>query len=102
VGGAAAELISLRVMKRGLGELAEPYHEGKAGRYSKLGLALTTAGAGVLGGAGGRSRLAAVAGGTMLAAGALAERFSIFRAGFQSAADPRYTVGPQRARADAR
>jgi len=98
VGGAAAELISLRVMKRGLGELAEPYHEGKAGRYSKLGLALTTAGAGVLGGAGGRSRLAAVAGGTMLAAGALAERFSIFRAGFQSAADPRYVVGPQRAR----
>ena len=30
--------------------------------------------------------------------GSLAERFSVFRAGFQSAADPRYTVGPQRER----
>ena len=100
VGGAAAELVGLRVMKRGLGELAEPYHEGEAGRYSKLGAALTIAGAAAVAGAGGRSRLAAMAGGAMLATGALAERFSIFRAGFQSAADPRYVVGPQRARID--
>jgi hypothetical protein len=31
-------------------------------------------------------------------AGGLAERWSIFRAGFASAEDPRYTVGPQRDR----
>jgi hypothetical protein len=29
-------------------------------------------------------------------AGAVCERWSIFRAGFQSAGDPKYTVGPQR------
>jgi polysulfide reductase-like protein len=98
LGGAAVELIGLEVMKRGLGELAEPYREGRAGRYSKLGGALTIGGAGALAGGGGRSRLAAVAGGALLAAGALAERFAIFRAGFQSAADPRYVVGPQRGR----
>jgi hypothetical protein len=28
------------------------------------------------------------------------ERWAVFRAGFQSAADPRYTVGPQRIRTD--
>jgi hypothetical protein len=37
-------------------------------------------------------------GGTLLAAGALAERWSIYRAGFQSAADPKYVVDPQRRR----
>ena len=29
-------------------------------------------------------------------AGAVCERWSVFRAGFQSANDPAYTVGPQR------
>jgi len=28
----------------------------------------------------------------------ISERWAVFRAGFQSAGDPRYTVGPQRAR----
>jgi hypothetical protein len=28
--------------------------------------------------------------------GGICERWSIFRAGFQSAGDPRHTVGPQR------
>ena len=41
VGGAVVELAAIRVMKRDLGELAEPYHEGKAGRYSTVGEALT-------------------------------------------------------------
>jgi hypothetical protein len=31
-------------------------------------------------------------------AGALLERFAVFHAGFPSAADPDYTVGPQRRR----
>jgi hypothetical protein len=34
----------------------------------------------------------------MVVAGALAERFSVFRAGFASARDPKFTVGPQRER----
>jgi hypothetical protein len=39
-----------------------------------------------------------VLGGTALLAGAAAERFAVFRAGFASAQDPKYTVGPQRER----
>jgi protein NrfD len=35
-------------------------------------------------------------------AGELALRWSVFRAGFQSAKDPRYTVVPQRRRVDER
>ncbi|MGA8016283.1 MAG: polysulfide reductase, partial [Candidatus Dormiibacterota bacterium] len=35
-----------------------------------------------------------------LMAGALCERWGIFSAGSVSAADPKYTVGPQRERAD--
>jgi hypothetical protein len=56
---------------------------------------------GVLAAAGGRSRRAVVAGSALVLAGAACTRWSIFRAGFQSAADPRYTVGPQRDRARA-
>jgi hypothetical protein len=33
-------------------------------------------------------------------AGALCERWSVFKAGFQSARDPQYTVGPQRRRVE--
>jgi hypothetical protein len=36
----------------------------------------------------------------VLTAGIVAERWAVFRAGFQSAADPKYTVGPQRARVE--
>jgi hypothetical protein len=32
----------------------------------------------------------------LLSAGALTARWSVFKAGFQSAADPKYVVGPQR------
>jgi hypothetical protein len=35
-------------------------------------------------------------------AGALAERWSIFKAGFASARDPKYTVAPQRRRVEER
>jgi len=48
--------------------------------------------------AGRRSRLAAIAGGSLVLAGAVLERWSVFRAGFQSARDPKYTVIPQRER----
>jgi hypothetical protein len=37
----------------------------------------------------------------LLCAGALSARWSVFRAGFQAAADPKYVVGPQRARIQA-
>ena len=64
-------------------------------------MAATLAGAAVLGSAGRRSRLAAVAGGALVLAGEVAVRGSVFKAGFQSARDPKYTVVPQRERAQA-
>jgi hypothetical protein len=33
--------------------------------------------------------------------GAVLERWAVFKAGFESARDPRYTVAPQRGRIDA-
>jgi hypothetical protein len=33
-----------------------------------------------------------------MALGALAERWAVYKAGFASAADPKYVVGPQRER----
>ena len=63
-------------------------------------MALSVTGAGLVAGLG-RRRPAAIAGGALLLGGAICERWSIFRAGFQSAADPKYTVGPQRARTGA-
>ena len=65
-------------------------------RRSRSGL--VAAGAGLLALGGRRSRAAAVAGGALVLAGELALRWSIFKAGFQSARDPKYTVVPQKAR----
>jgi hypothetical protein len=95
VGGAVAGIAALQLMERRLGELGEPYKSGAARRLKQAAGALTAAGAGLIAGAG-RRRPAAVAGGGLLLAGAVCERWSIFRAGFQSAADPRATVRPQR------
>lgn len=103
IGGAAAELVLTTVMKRRLGPLlAEPYEKEKAGRYETVARALTGVGAAVMAAAGGRSRLAAIAGGAMILAGAATERWSVFEAGFQSARDPKYTVLPQRRRREER
>jgi len=44
------------------------------------------------------TKAGAAAAGVLLCAGALSARVSIWRAGFGSAADPRYVVGPQRRR----
>jgi hypothetical protein len=96
VGAAAATTVLLQVMERRLGDLGAPYRTGAAGKLKYAAEALTIAGAAVVA-ARGRSRPAAIAGGALVLAGAVCERWSVFRAGFQSAADPRTTVGPQRA-----
>ena len=99
VGGAVVELALTEVMKRRLGGLvAEPYEKEKAGRFGRIASAATAAGAALLGLAGRRRRVAAVAGGALVLAGATLERWSVFEAGFQSARDPKYTVLPQRER----
>jgi hypothetical protein len=101
IGSAAIELGVMEVMKHRLGMVGEPYEQGDAGRYNKIAKTCVGAGAGLLALAGRRSRAASVAGGGLLLAGELALRWSAYRAGFQSARDPKYTVVPQRARRDA-
>jgi hypothetical protein len=96
--GAAAELTTAHVMDRRLGELAEPYRDDPAAAYARAGRGLTAAGAALVAGRGARSRAAAGAGGALLLAGAVCERWSVFKAGFQSARRPEYTVAPQRRR----
>jgi hypothetical protein len=86
-------------MEQRLGELAEPYHhDPRTARLSKAARGLIAAGAGVIVARGRRSRAAAVAGGVLVLAGSALERFAIVSAGRASAADPKYVVGPQRAR----
>jgi formate-dependent nitrite reductase membrane component NrfD len=99
VAGVAVELGTARLMEQRLGELGEPYRQAEAGAYAKLAKAFSLAGAAVIA-LRGRRRGGAVAGGAMILAGSVFERWAIFKAGFQSAADPKYAVGPQRARVD--
>jgi hypothetical protein len=99
--GAAGELAATAVMERRLGDLGEPYRQGPAGTAARAAKALAAAGGLVMAVRGGR-RAGAVAGGALMLAGALATRWSVYKAGFQGAADPKYVVEPQRARLAAR
>ena len=101
VTGAVVELAAGQVMEHRLGELAEPYHQGVAGRYARLAKGCTAAGAAAIGLAGRRRRPLAMAGAGLLLAGSALERLAVYKAGFQSARDPRYVVKPQRERVDA-
>jgi hypothetical protein len=96
--GAAGALGLKEVMQRRLGFVGEVYEQEEAGRYGRLSKGLTAAGAALLAARGRRSRAAAVTGSALVLAGELALRWSVFKAGFQSARDPRYTVIPQRER----
>lgn len=98
LGAAVVELGASQLMERRLGPLGEPYREGRARRLGVLSRACVAGGAALLAARGRSSRAAAVASGTLLAAGALATRFTVIEAGRQCAADPKYVVGPQRAR----
>ncbi len=104
--GATVELIAKRQLIRRLARsegqsLAEPYETGTTGAVLRLAEFLT---AGALAGAvlGRRSRaVSALTGASLMAASAMT-RFGIFEAGIASARDPKYTIVPQRRRADYR
>lgn len=98
VGGVAVELAADTRMRARLGVLGEVYDDGDAGRYHRIARASSAAGAAVLAVAG-RSRAGRVAGASLVLAGSVAQRWAVYRAGFSSAADPAYVVGPQRAQA---
>jgi hypothetical protein len=94
---AALEVGLKELMERRLGDHGEPYRQGEASKFGRSGQVCIATGAALLAVPGGRSRAAAILGGTLLSAGALSARWSVFKAGRQSAADPSYVVRPQRA-----
>jgi hypothetical protein len=85
-------------MRARLGIVGEVYGTGAAGALDGIASGCTTAGAVLLCARGRRSRPAAVLGSALVLAGELAMRWSVFRAGFESARDPKYVVVPQRER----
>jgi len=98
VGGAVLSVGAALAMERTLGDLGEPYKKGLSGKLARAAGALTLVGAGIIAARGRHSRAAAIAGSAVLTAGVITERWAVFRAGFASARDPKYTVGPQRER----
>jgi hypothetical protein len=95
--GATLEVVAFRAMTDRLGEVGGPYRTGRAGRLAQAAEACSAAGA-LLSLTASRRRPVAVAAGALLCAGSLLTRFSVFRAGFESAADPAATIDPQRRR----
>jgi formate-dependent nitrite reductase membrane component NrfD len=106
--GAAMEATAFEWMEHRIGMVAQPYTEGRGGKYVKAGKILAAAGTagawisfpGWLPGRAGRV-VAALSGAAMIASSA-ATRWGIFHAGLASASDPKYTVVPQRQRLNER
>ncbi|MFC0506179.1 NrfD/PsrC family molybdoenzyme membrane anchor subunit [Micromonospora costi] len=99
--GAALELSGSHRVETRIGLLSEPFRLGLPGRLLRTGRALTAAGVvGAL--VGRRSRVVSALSGAALLAASVATRFGVFYAGVASARDPKYTVVPQRERADRR
>jgi formate-dependent nitrite reductase membrane component NrfD len=97
--GAAAEAAAFKLMTKRMGMVAEPFTVGRARVYLRAGQALSAAGAaGAL--LGRRNRVVAALSGAALLGASAATRWSVFHAGLASAADPKYTVVPQRERRD--
>ena len=101
--GAATEAVSIEYSKRALGMLAEPYSAGAAGKLETATMACSGAGAALLVAAeAGGSRRAGLVGSVLALAASMLGRWMVFKAGFQSAAAPQYTVAPQRERRERR
>ena len=94
----ALEIATTQLMERHLGELGEPLYKGRNGKLDKAAKLLTGAGAAAIATAGRRSSVAARFGAVLQLCGVVAMRWAIFKAGFESARDPKYTVEPQRRR----
>jgi formate-dependent nitrite reductase membrane component NrfD len=100
IAGAVVEYISVEVLEKRLGMVAEAVQEGTAGRRLKAAKVLTAAGAIGAATLARRSRLGAALTGASLLVGSAFSRFGLFAGGMASARDPKYTVVPQRARVD--
>jgi hypothetical protein len=93
VGGVLMEVGAGEVMRRRLGELAEPYSMNRSRRFDLASRACSAAG---------RSCSPWAAGGALVLAGSALQRLAVHHAGLESAADPKYVVRPQRERLEAR
>jgi hypothetical protein len=98
VAGVLAEGALMQAMELRLGKVGEVYRQGEAGKLSWAAKGLSTAGAALLARRGRKSRAAAVLGGAMVCAGEMCLRWAVYKAGFQSARDPKYVVESQRSR----
>ena len=96
--GVLAEGALMQAMEHRLGTVGEVYNQGEAGKFSRAAKGLALAGAALLGTKGRKSRTAAVVGGALVCAGELCVRWAVYKAGFQSARDPKYVVESQRRR----
>jgi formate-dependent nitrite reductase membrane component NrfD len=97
--GAITEAVSMEYSKKKMGMVAEPYSTGAAGKLQKATMACAGSGAALLLLAEvRRSRPLGIVGSALALAGSMCGRWTVFTAGKQSAADPRYTVQPQRER----
>jgi len=96
--GALVEIAATHLQERRLGLVGEAFTTGAAHRDLQRASRLTMLGA--LGATllGGRNRVAAAVSGVALLAGSFYERLGLLHAGVASAADPKYTVAPQRER----
>jgi hypothetical protein len=97
VAGVLAEGALMQAMELRLGKVGEVYHQGEAGKLSWAAKGLAAAGAALLAKRG-QSRSSAVLGGALVCAGELCLRWAVYKAGFQSARDPKYVVESQRRR----
>ena len=98
IAGVLAEGGLMQAMELRLGNLGEVYHEGEAGKLSWAAKGLAAAGAALLATRGRKSRTSAVVGGALVCAGEVCLRWAVYKAGFQSARDPKYVVESQRER----
>ncbi len=92
------EIVTSELRRVRLGLPGEAFQIGKARRYHQSSQALTAVGVATAAWWGRRNRLAGAVAGLALLAGSALSRFATFEAGRISAADPKYTVVPQRQR----
>jgi formate-dependent nitrite reductase membrane component NrfD len=98
VAGAVGELAADTVMRERLGELGEVYEAEEAGGFHKAAQACSGLGAALMALGGRKRRWLTRVGAGLVLAGSVCLRWSVYKAGFQSARDPKYVVKPQRER----
>jgi hypothetical protein len=91
--GTLGSQVAETVMERRIGTIAEAYKTGEAGGYRRAARVLDGTGVALSLAPGRRLRKLGAA---LVLAGAVATRFSVFKAGFQAAEDPRYLLETQR------